>query len=246
MVNNAGYDLGPQLTWFLSVSPPASAIGCFVVPGITILQMYRAKTTFSVPVLPFLSMATQCIVWLVYGFLKADNTLIVPNVIGAILGSAYCLVYNRYFPEPKRGLYTQFGIALGILGAVAVMLFTFPLTIATAIIGLGAAAGSVAFTASPLAAIWTVFRDQSLESMPLATSLVLFVNGILWTSYGIFVVSDMNIFVPNLLGTAAGSLQLLVHVYFGFCATKDYSEVYEKDSELGTSDHMQSVDVELT
>jgi solute carrier family 50 protein (sugar transporter) len=199
---------------FLSVAPSVAALGCFVLPGLTAWEIRARHSTGSVPVLPFVAMATQCVVWLCYGLLVANATITVPNAFGIVLGSLYTWVYDRNSPPSSRaGLQRYYAGAFVVLALTAVVVLLAPVETAVALLGLAGAGGSVFFTASPLVAVLTVLRTRSTESMPLHTSLVMFVNGGLWVAFGYLVQPDPAVWVPNLLGTCAGAAQLAVHIY---------------------------------
>jgi solute carrier family 50 protein (sugar transporter) len=196
---------------FLSVAPSLAALGCFVLPGLTAWEISKRRSTGNVPVLPFVAMATQCVVWLCYGLLVANPTITVPNAVGVVLGALYTWVYHSN--SSRTGLqlyYAGSGLLLALTAAVVVLA---PVETAVALLGLTGACGSVFFTASPLVAVLTVLRTRSTESMPLHTSLIMFVNGGLWVAFGYLVQPDPAVWVPNLLGTVAGAAQLAVHVY---------------------------------
>jgi len=200
----------------LQVLPPLAAIGCFVVPFGSVRRIQEAKSTLKLPALPFLSMATQCAIWLGYGLLLESRPIIVPNIIGFMLGVWYTHVFHSYFRGNLKHLQQLYAGCACILGGLGLFMFVLDEGSAKTLLGVVAASGSVVFSASPLAAIFTVIRSQTTDAMPLQTSLMLFCNGWLWAAFGLLVADNAAIWVPNLLGGIAGTLQLLIHTYFLF------------------------------
>ncbi|KAG6500339.1 hypothetical protein ZIOFF_040182 [Zingiber officinale] len=66
-----------------------------------------------------------------------------------------------------------------------------------------------------------VIQTKSVEFMPFTLSLASFLNGVCWTSYG-FLPFDINLLVPNGLGTLFGLAQLVLYAcYFKSTSNKD-------------------------
>lgn len=55
--------------------------------------------------LPFTSLLVNCLVWTLYGYLRKDNTVLVPNIIGILSGSVSVLSYHMYAPKSPGRLY---------------------------------------------------------------------------------------------------------------------------------------------
>merc|ERR1719291_65782 len=83
---------------------------------------------------------------------------------------------------------------------------------------------------SPLAAIGTVIKQKSTESMPFAISLAMFFNSLSWFLYAFFVILDLFIWIPNLLGLVASIIQLLLFVIFP--STRRNNAVAEAPNEM--------------
>jgi uncharacterized protein with PQ loop repeat len=67
-----------------------------------------------------------------------------------------------------------------------------------------------------ISALPTVIKNRSPESIPLPISLVVFLNALLWALYGILVVDDRSLWLPNLVGSFVSFLQILIHAAFYF------------------------------
>ncbi|GBG28362.1 Bidirectional sugar transporter SWEET15 [Hondaea fermentalgiana] len=217
---------------FFSVAGPLASISCFLIPMSTVLKIRKANSTGDLPLLPFLCMAVQSMLWLGYGILVKAMPIIVPNLVGVTMGTMYTSIFFSHFVGNMDQLMRQLYIAAGILGSIGVSFLILSPEDNLLLLGFVAASSSVFFAASPLAALLTVFRTRSTESMPFQTSLTLFMNGALWAGYGALVANDPTVYIPNFLGGSAGTIQLLVHAYFAtqVSATPTFSPVsQEKD-----------------
>jgi len=202
---------------FLSITPPLSAILCFVLPGFTVKEMRAMGTTGGGPILPYLSMMVQSVLWLSYGVLLHDKTIMTPNLVGTILGTLYVIAFVQLQETggaTGQAIEKQVSLAIVIVGVMTATVFSAELDTARDLLGLVAASGSVFFAFSPLAALATVLRTKSTTTMPLKTSLILFTNSTLWFMYGTLVAPNPAVAIPNGLGTIGGVLQLCVHAAF--------------------------------
>ncbi|URD92506.1 Sugar efflux transporter for intercellular exchange [Musa troglodytarum] len=72
---------------------------------------------------------------------------------------------------------------------------------------------TVGMYASPMAAMSTVVKTKSVEYMPFFLSFFLFLNGGVWSIYSVLV-RDFFIGVPNAIGFAMGSAQLVLYAVY--------------------------------
>jgi len=208
----AGYMLSPAALTFLSTSGPA----CFLflqLSGVrTVQQILKDKTTGQLSLLPFASLFTNCVIWSWYGYLLGDNTVMLPNVSGMVCGAIYTAVFLRYAATSQIPLLAGSAV---IASGVTYAALTVPAQTVLPYIGYLGDVLAVIMMASPLATIGTVLKDKSTRSMPFATSVATFFNAACWTGYGVLVMGDPLIYVPNMLGFAAASLQMALFARFG-------------------------------
>ena len=121
--------------------------------------------------LPNIFLFANCVVWSIYGVLKADGTIFIPNFLG-VLSSLYCMVifHTNMAIKPYKMYFLALTLCVGCsylayLGEVST-------------IGLLGSTLAVLFMASPLAVVRTVIRDKSTQSLPFATSLVIWLNSL--------------------------------------------------------------------
>lgn len=168
---------------FLSVAPGIISIFLFLGPVRPVVDILRKKQHDNIiPILPYLSMAVQCLAWSIYGGLIDSPSVLAPNAVGCVLGWIYTGVYHCYSTNRKE-LHTVELAGAVCLFIIIILAVALPIQLATEVIGYLACAGSITFMISPLVRVLRVFRTQSVESMPIDLSVLLFINGLLWTMY---------------------------------------------------------------
>ena len=173
------------------------------------------KSTGILPLIPFLSLLVNCIVWTFYGLLMEDMTVLVPNCLGVFTG-AYCTFIHHHFSTQQQ---KAKAVKMFQIGACVVVINTFLFMSGDAVkIGTIGCVLAVCLMASPLSALQTVLDTHSTESMPFITSFAAFCNSMSWSAYGLYVSGDPMIYVPNLLGLAITSIQMMLFAKFGISA----------------------------
>lgn len=84
----------------------------------TAYGIHKAKSTGDLSPLPFTSLVVNCFVWTLYGILKKDLTVLVPNANGILLGLIGTVVYQKYSKKLHTNLY-----AVGALVCAGMLLF---------------------------------------------------------------------------------------------------------------------------
>jgi len=203
---------------FLSVSPGLAAQVLFLSPMQAVRQFRASGTTGAVSVMPYAAMAANGATWCTYGALGMDLTIMAPNFTGLLFGTYYCQQFFRYrAPDAVVVPYFAGGASfvVGVLGAAAAL----PATSAQTLIGYAGCCLTACMFGGPLAAIRTVLRDRSAESLPLAFTIASTANCTLWTSYGALVIYDPFVWGPNGVGLVFSFVQLGLIARFGSAAT---------------------------
>lgn len=210
---------------FLSVAPGVVSIFLFLGPVRPVLDIIRKKQHDNIiPILPYLSMAIQSLAWMIYGILINNASVLAPNAVGCVLGWIYTGVYH-YFSNKRADLHRVEAAGAVILVLIILLATALPKESATEVIGYIGCAGSIIFQISPLVRVLRVFRTKSIESMPIDLSVMLFLNGLLWTLYSSLVRFDIFILLPNSLGALSGLIQLCCHALYGnYCGSGPQAE----------------------
>lgn len=183
-------------------------------------QIKKTKAVGQLPLLPYSSMVLNGAIWMTYGAILSNPGIWLPNIPAVILGSYYWMTYYNHCPPGASHLPgtmpTHFAavgaIAAGVVGVAACM----PVESAQTIIGVTGDVICVAMFAGPLAAIKTVIEEKSTQSLPFAFTCATFVNCSLWSVYGLVVLSDPYVWIPNILGLGSSIVQIGLFAKYGF------------------------------
>lgn len=147
----------------LKVAGPAFFLGMQASSVRTALTIIADKSVKSLSPIPFVSLLTNCVIWTFYGFLRKDNTVLIPNAAG-VLSGAFCVsAYQRHEITSSTQVYTIAGLIIAFAIGCA-LLGNYKL------LGSVGCALAVGLMASPLATLATVIKDKSTASLPFATS----------------------------------------------------------------------------
>ena len=187
----------------------------------TAVEITKTKTCGLLSPLPFISLFTNSFVWSLYGLLKMDGTVFIPNSCG-VLASLYCiLAFHKHTIIKPNKLY----IAALVTSSLA-------LCLATAgkcpLIGVLGCFLSVLLSGSPLAVMKTVVQEKSTTALPFTTSFVIWLNSISWLLYGVLVAHDILIYGPNILGFLLASVQMSLFAIYGIKPAVKSAEVVSK------------------
>ena len=209
---------------------PAASLVLFLAPLPTIRKVARDKSVGDLPMLPYSSMTTNAFLWTVYGLLKNEFIVYFANGSGLFFAIYYLFRFAKFAPKSaptlpgsvRQHIRTTAAI---MAAAVLAVISPMPKTKAAKLVGTSAVAICMAMFASPLAALKTVIKKKSAESIPLPLSVATTVNCFLWTVVGLLGMKDLNITIPNSVGLLLGLIQLgLIAVYKGGPA-KDHDAV---------------------
>jgi len=192
----------------LRVAGPIFFVGMQIAAINTALTINIAKSVGNLSPLPFFSLLINCVVWSIYGILKWDMTILVPNGSGLLAGLWCSLVYHKHCETAPRKLYSA--------GAITVCFaLYFGFIHNENYVGYLGCFLAVLVMGAPLATLRTVLSDRSTASLPFWTSLSGWGNSLSWLSYGILVANDPYIYGPNLLGFVLSSVQVALFIVFG-------------------------------
>ena len=109
----AGYAISPTGVLVLS-NLPLAAFAFVQASGIApIRQILKDKDTGDFSPFPFVSLYTNCAIWSLYGVLQSDQTILIANIAGTVMG----LIYTGIFAaNTKTSMMKYFAGSSGILG----------------------------------------------------------------------------------------------------------------------------------
>merc|ERR1719273_95430 len=156
---------------------------------------------------------------MMYGILKREPKVWSCNFCSVLLGLYYFGSFVKYSPKKSSTLPGSIAqhrqaCAGAILASLAVTA-SLSRTKAASIVGSARVCLCIALFASPLAALKTVFKTKSAESIPLPFAIFTTFNCLLWSILGVIDMKDVNIWLPNVLGLVCGVLQIALKLIFG-------------------------------
>ncbi|VCW66248.1 unnamed protein product [Gulo gulo] len=170
--------------------------------------MRTTRSVDSVQFLPFLTTDINNLSWMSYGALKGDGTLIFVNATGAVLQTAYILVYLHYCPR-KRPVLLQTATLLGVLllGFGYFWLLVPNLEARLRQLGLFCSVFTISMYLSPLADLAKIIQTRSTQRLSFPLTIATLLTSASWTLYG-FRRGDPYIMVPNLPGVLTSVIRL--------------------------------------
>ncbi|XP_042465725.1 bidirectional sugar transporter SWEET5-like [Zingiber officinale] len=201
--------------------------GLFLSPMPTYIQIIKSKDVKKFSPIPYLATLLNCLLWFFYGLpIVHPNSLLVITIngIGIAFEVFYLTVFLIYAARQGR-LKVMKLLALEmvfmIVVVTSVLLLIHTTTKRSLVVGILCIIFGTCMYASPLVVMKLVIQTKGVEFMPFTLSLASFLNGVCWTSYG-FLPFDINILVPNGLGTLFGLAQLVLYTcYFKSTSNKD-------------------------
>jgi solute carrier family 50 (sugar transporter) len=139
----------------------------------------------------------------------------------------YLATFVRYHRVPssldanKSNLPGTVSQHVNAVGVVAVLTAYLAFRKQTDIVGVLAMAFCVLMFGSPLAATKLVLQTQSSAHIPWPFTMASFANCALWSVCGIFDMKDVAVIVPNVLGFALSTMQVLLKWIFPGNPSKD-------------------------
>ncbi|KAG8304899.1 Sugar transporter [Homalodisca vitripennis] len=181
--------------------------------GLVCRKFMKKGTTNEVSSFHFVAGFLSCGLWLNYGIMINDSSLILVNAVGAILFMCYILLFFSYTLRKTT-------VVKQVLWVVTVMVLVRMYgawlgEVAQAKVHLGyiACCTSLMFFGAPLANLAYVLRVKSAESLPFPMIVMTFIVSLQWLLYGI-ILENPIIQYPNIIGCVLSLLQLSLFVVF--------------------------------
>ncbi|CAK6982696.1 sugar transporter SWEET1 [Scomber scombrus] len=189
-----------ELLQLLSWTCIVFTVGMFST-GLTDLKKMRdSKSADNIQFLPFLTTCLNNLGWLYYGMLKRDQTIVLVNVIGALLQILYVATYLHYTKQ-KRLVMSQ-TLAAGMVLTCGWFYFTTFLPqgdTQLSQLGLTCSVITVSMYLSPLTDLVEIVRSSNVQCLSFPLTVATFFTSTSWVLYGLQL-NDYYIVVPNTPG----------------------------------------------
>jgi len=174
------------------------------------LNIYRKGSTREFSAFPFIAGFLCCSLWLRYGYMLSDQTMIFVNTIGVSFQSLY-LIWFYFFTAKRTQLNQQILVLLLFLTSAYFVVES--RSEPTALAGLLACGASLVFCAAPLAMVRDVIQTKSSDKMPFPLIMSSFLVTIMWFLYGV-AINDSYVWVTNGMGALINLVQLALFVIY--------------------------------
>ncbi|CAH9061691.1 unnamed protein product [Cuscuta epithymum] len=206
-----------DLRFYVGIIGFIPSIFIFFSPAEVFWRIVKKRCTEEFESIPYISALLCSSLWCYYGFTKPGELKVFTiNAIGVVVESIYVFIFLIFAPPKiKRKTAGLVGF-LNIGFVVAVVLVTKLVFQGAALInaiGYLCVGLNIIMYASPLAAMRTVMRTNSVEFMPFYLSLFIFLNGSVWTLYA-FLDHDWFLGVPNGMGFIFGAAELILYAIY--------------------------------
>lgn len=198
----------------------AFAVGttvCLFLTGFEICWRIRNQgTTDGISSGPFHMGFISGQLWLQYGLLRNDKTVIYVNTVATLLYSYYLLYYFVMAPYATKKRCIRF-VSLEVLFLMGVHYCIhyhgLPAEIVRSRLGLCCVIFNIITVAAPLETLREVLRTRCTETMPLPLCFFTLLVTMEWLLYGILI-DDIYIKAPNAIASVIAIAQLLPFLYF--------------------------------
>ncbi|CAH1110595.1 unnamed protein product [Psylliodes chrysocephalus] len=185
----------------------------FLTGTLTCQKIVQNKSTGDISPFPFVSGCLATSLWLRYGFLIQDSSIILVNTVGSTLFFAYVITFYLYSIN-KTTVVRQFTGCIFILIIILIHVHNGedPTKVRTHL-GLICSGVTILFFAAPLASLLHVIKVKSTESLPYHLIFSSFIVSLQWLIYG-FVLKDTFIQIPNFIGSILSGFQLSLFLIY--------------------------------
>ncbi|TMS10378.1 sugar transporter SWEET1 [Larimichthys crocea] len=214
-------DFLPFLSWACIVF----TVGMFSTGLTDLKKMRESKSADNIQFLPFLTTCLNNLGWLYYGILKSDRTIILVNIIGALLQILYIIVYFHYTKQ-KRLVTTQ-TVAAGMVLTCGWFYFTTVLPEGDARLnqlGLTCSVVTVSMYMSPLTSLVEILRSGNVQCLSFPLTVATLFTSTSWVLYG-YQLNDYYIVVPNSPGIITSLIRL--YLFWRFASVNQSSPSYK-------------------
>uniref|UniRef100_A0A3Q0RSH7 Sugar transporter SWEET1 n=1 Tax=Amphilophus citrinellus TaxID=61819 RepID=A0A3Q0RSH7_AMPCI len=214
-------DLLPLLSWACIVF----TVGMFSTGLTDLKKMRESKSSDNIQFLPFLTTCLNNLGWLYYGILKKDQTIILVNIIGALLQILYIIMYFRYTKQ-KRLVSSQTLTAVIVLtcGWLYFTMFLTDRDIQLNQLGLTCSVVTVSMYLSPLTDLVEIVRSGNVQCLSFPLTVATFFTSTSWVFYGLQL-NDYYIVVPNTPGILTSLIRL--YLFWKFASVSQSSPSYK-------------------
>uniref|UniRef100_A0A914KHD9 Sugar transporter SWEET1 n=1 Tax=Meloidogyne incognita TaxID=6306 RepID=A0A914KHD9_MELIC len=194
---------------FISTLAFFTTVGLFFC-GIPICrQIWKRKDTDEISGAPFLMGVLGGTCWIVYAYLKGDNTVMYVTGTQILLYSTYTIFY-WFMSKKKLGISIKILLLVGICSALVALAHIFGQKVFHPLGIICTTLNTMDF-AAPLSGLRVVIRRRATSTLPLPLCIANFMVSTEWFIYGLLV-WDFYLITPNGIGSLLAFAQLILFV----------------------------------
>ncbi|XP_066594834.1 sugar transporter SWEET1 isoform X1 [Prorops nasuta] len=215
------------MTWLnikeaLATTASICTILQFLAGTLVCKKYFQKGTTGDSSGFAFVACYMSCSLWLRYGLLIGDSSVVLVNIFGSLLQLSYIIVFLTYSVK-KAATLKQLSAATCFLVIVYIYcIYEDDKKLATERIGFLSCSLTILFFASPLIMLAHVIKVRSAETLPFPIIVASLVVSCQWFAYGCLI-NDLFIQIPNFMGCILSAFQLSLFLIY---PTKQSNQSY--------------------
>jgi hypothetical protein len=192
----------------------ATTITYFLSPLFVVYRLIRyGEGADETPFLIYVFTILNCEFWALYGVIEKTWPVYVTNFTGLTLNLTYLVIFilfQKRISTFKRGL-----LSLSVIsGLILSFLFFYFFIPSQTIIGTLAAVADMCMGFSPFQYVNQMYKEKNNDYIPLSITVFLWLNNVVWTTFGFVKEIDCFIILPNFLGLLFNTVQIFMWAQF--------------------------------
>jgi len=197
----------------LSTAAVTTTVLQFLTGSLVCHKYIQKKSTGDSSGFPFICGFLSCSLWLTYGKLTNERSVVIVNTVGSILFLSYTVVYYVFTVSKSSFLKQFFMSLLTLLLTIVYVQYEDDIDKAIQVMGLLCCFVTVIFFAAPLTMLLHVIKIKNAESLPFPLILSNFFVSLEWFVYGCLI-KDAFLQITNFLGCVLSGAQLLLFIIY--------------------------------
>ena len=196
----------------------ATTITYFLSPIFVVYTLIRyGKGEDETPFLIYVFTIMNCEFWALYGVIDKTWPVYVTNFTGFALNLTYLIIFILW--QNKISKFNQIAIVSTLVGGLVLCFLFFYFCIPSkTIIGALSAVMDMCMCFSPFQYVNDMYKEKNNDYIPLSITIFLWLNNLVWTTFGFVKELDCFIILPNFLGLLFNTIQIFM--WFQFYDTK--------------------------
>lgn len=197
----------------LRVLPVLTAQIVFLAPSLSLLKATANKQhgleLSDTSMLPYSLMAVNCAIWLSYGLLSKDVTVILANLAGFVLGLLYMLI-SAWSSQPDESHTPHYVFVVSTFIAIVALLKHVPTGPASELLLYAGAVFLTLMLACPLRNLGDAIREENASKFSFFGSFSGLFHCVFWVCFGTIMRNNWLIWLPHAVGAVLMITQIIV------------------------------------